>query len=154
MADMISSHEYARMLDKTKKPTAKEIEAYIGAESVQKLNAFERFLNRHYTLTKNLKFPFGNNYGWGYKYSHKAKHLCYLFFESGAFTVTVQIGDKLLPSIEKILPSLLPKTNGLWENRYPCGERGGWIHYRVLSDAELSDIYELIKIKSKPSAEN
>ncbi|MDR2203028.1 MAG: DUF3788 domain-containing protein [Nitrososphaerota archaeon] len=28
---------------------------------------------------------FGSNYGWGYKYSHKANHLCYAFFEKNIF---------------------------------------------------------------------
>ena len=27
-----------------------------------------------------------------------------------------------------------------WENRYHCGENGGWIHYRVLNKKHLKDI--------------
>lgn len=34
-----------------------------------------------------------------------------------------------------------------WENRYPCGDGGGWIHYRVLTNEHFSDIGKLIMIK-------
>ena len=64
--------------------------------------------------------------------------------------MTLQLGDKCVTKLEQILPTLLPKTLDLWENRYPCGEQGGWVHYRVFSDDELSDVIELVKIKKKP----
>jgi hypothetical protein len=38
-----------------------------------------------------LKFPFGNNYGWGYKVSSKSKHLFYIFFKRNSITVMLQI---------------------------------------------------------------
>ncbi|MDL2294811.1 DUF3788 domain-containing protein [Ruminococcaceae bacterium OttesenSCG-928-D13] len=77
---------------------------------------------------------------------------CYVFFEQGAFTVMFQIGDKQVPAMEEALSSLLAKTRDLWENRYPCGEKGGWIHYRVLSGDELDDVITLLAIRKKPSA--
>lgn len=66
----------------------------------------EEYLNTHYQLVKEIRFPFGNSYGWGYKYSHKSSHLCYAFFEKGAFTVTIQIGDKQAQLVEDVLSSL------------------------------------------------
>lgn len=139
------------MLNKNIQPSIEEIEAYIKAEGYERLLKIDHFLNESYDLSRELRFPFGNNYGWGFKYSHKSKHLCYVFIEQGAFTLTLQIGDKEAPALEKKLPYLLPKTREYWLNRYPCGEHGGWIHYRVLADEELPDIYELIRLKKKPS---
>ncbi len=141
---------YERLLDKKNPPTADFIEKYLGAESYGLLSQFEGFLNDNYDLVRLMKFPFGNKYGWGYKYSHKSKHLCYLFFESGAFTITLQLGDDCVSGIEKILPDLSQKAGKLWENRYPCGKWGGWIHYRVMNESELNDIFEFVKIKKKP----
>ena len=63
-----------------------------------------------------------------------------------------QINDKQAPFVEAALPSLLTKTNELWKNRYPCGDNGGWIHYRVLSDQELEDVLKLLFIRKKPVA--
>jgi len=142
---------YSRLLDKSNPPTETQIAETLGAETRARLAAFEGYLKSRYDLKMELRFPFGANYGWGYKYSHKSAHICYAFFESGAFTVTLQIGDKNIPALEAMLPSLSPKGTELWQNRYPCGEHGGWIHYRVLSDADLTDVCALVGAKVKPT---
>lgn len=142
---------YGRMLDKSVKPTPQAIENYLGAEAFQRLGALEAFLTSQYDLRKELRFPFGNHYGWGYKYSHRTKHLCYAFFENGAFTVTLQIGAQEAPKVQAKLDAYLPKTQELWRKRYPCGDGGGWVHYRPVSDAELADVEKLIMMKRPPT---
>ena len=142
---------YERMLDKGNEPTAEQIMEYLDNESYARLLSLEEYLRAHYLLSKELRFPFGNNYGWGYKFSHKSTHLCYAFFEKGAFAVTLQIGDKQVHLVESVMSDLSPKAQELWANRYPCGERGGWIHYRVLDDTDLIDVYKLIGAKKKPA---
>ena len=141
---------YERLLDKDNEPTMEQVEEYLGSESYKRLLSLEKHLQTQYHLTKEIRFPFGNSYGWGYKYSHKSSHLCYAFFEKGAFTITIQSGDKQVHSIENALSGLSHKAQELWTNRYPCGENGGWIHYRVMSDEELTDIYSFIHAKKKP----
>lgn len=135
------------MTDKNVKPDNVEIEQYIGAESCRLLQMLEEMLNVRYDIHRELRFPFGAPYGWGYKYSHKTKHLCHIFFEKDAITLTLQIGDGQVPLLDKILPTLSSKAQSLWENRYPCGTNGGWIHYRILSEGELKDIMKLIEVK-------
>lgn len=142
--------EYARMLDKRKKPTEEIIDRTLGEKSAALLRTFESFLRSTYSLNRELRFPFGDNYGWGYKYSHGRKHLCYVFFEEGAFTVTLQIGDQAAPAVEEKIASLSEQTQTLWARRYPCGEQGGWLHYRVLTGEELPDIQTLITLSVKP----
>ena len=140
---------YERLLDKSTSPSEDFIRKYLGTESYHNLLEFEKYLNAHYDLKKEIKFPFGNSYGWGYKYSHKSSHLCYAFFESGAFTITLQLGDPCVAAVNRILPALSAKANELWKNRYHCGKQGGWIHYRVISADELNDIFPLIAAKKK-----
>ncbi|MDD4592829.1 MAG: DUF3788 domain-containing protein [Parabacteroides sp.] len=140
---------YERMLNKSKEPSITEIYEYIGESSFLLLNTFDETMKQRYDLKRDLKFPFGNNYGWGYKYSHKTKHLCYVFFEKNAITIQLQIGGNLVQKLEKVLPECLLKTKDYWNNRYPCGE-GGWIHYRVLNGEELNDVIRLLAIKQKP----
>lgn len=94
---------YERMLDKHTVPNVENIEEMLGFCGKRLLRCFEQQLRAHYDLVSELKFPFGNNYGWGYKYSHKKQHLCYVFFESGAFTVMTQVGDKKVDDMEKML---------------------------------------------------
>lgn len=140
---------YERMLNKIKEPSITEIHEFIGESSVLLLNDFEDIMKQRYDLKRDLKFPFGNNYGWGYKYSHKTKHLCYVFFEKDAITIMLQIGSDLVHKLEKVLLECLPKTKSYWNNRYPCGE-GGWIHYRVFNGEELNDVLRLLALKQKP----
>lgn len=91
-----------------------------------------------------------NSYGWGFKYSHKTKHLFYLFFERDALTATIQIGDKDVPKLLEQYNLFSLKAQSYWENRYPCGKNGGWIHYRILSDDELDDVLRFIAVKNTP----
>jgi hypothetical protein len=142
---------YERMSDKNRKPDEAAIQAWLGHESCKLLAAMEAHLESRYQLCREVRIPFGKSYGWGYKYSHKSSHLCYAFFEKGAFTVTLQIGDGQTGLVEEALPHLLPKTRDVWDNRYPCGESGGWVHYRVVTAEELDDVQSLVSIKKKPA---
>lgn len=141
---------YERLLNQAAIPWEDDVRKCLGTESSLRLLAFEHMLNDCYDLKRELKFPFGSHYGWGYQYRHKSAHLCYAFFESGSFTVTLQIGDSCVPAVEQLLPNLSEKANQLWKNRYPCGAQGGWIHDRVLEDRDLTDILALIKVKKRP----
>ena len=143
---------YERLLDKSVVPDEATIREHLGEKTAKRLTDMESRLHEDYQLSRELRFPFGNSYGWGYKYSHKSNHLCYAFFEKNAFTVMLQIGDKQVPILESKLQSLLSKTQDLWKNRYPCGEYGGWLHYRVLSGDELTDVIKLLAIRKKPFA--
>ena len=140
--------EYDRLLDPSAPPSEGEIAALLGSEASERLGRFEDFLKASYDLSRELKFPFGESYGWGYRYGQKSTMLCYAFFERGAFTVTVSIGGACVPRLSAELPGMLPKTQEFWENRYPCG-KGGWVHYRALSDAELSDAEKLVLIRRR-----
>ena len=140
---------YERMLDKNQPPTTEAVESYLGEQSYKLLTEFEERLGSFCQLSREMKFPFGNSYGWGYRYSRGATHICYAFFEAGAFTVMLQLGGKHVPKVEALLPELLPETRELWNERYPCGrEGGGWIHFRVCNERELQDILALVKIKA------
>lgn len=141
---------YERMLDKLIIPTLVNIQETIGTAAMEKIYCFETYLKELYDLERELKFPFGKNYGWGYKYSHKNKHLCYLFFEQGGFTIFTQIGDKQVPEMETKLVILSDKAKEIWDSRYPCGEYGGWINFRVHREEDIIEALEFIKVKVKP----
>lgn len=141
---------YERMTNKTIQPEITAIQHYIGETGWTLIQEFETQLNNRYDLNRELRFPFGQSYGWGFKYAHKTKHLCYLFFEKDAVTVTLQIGDREVPKLEELLPTLSETANSLWKNRYPCGTNGGWVHFRMLSKDDLENVIKMIEIKKKP----
>jgi hypothetical protein len=142
--------EKKRLADKSTQPTEDFVRGFMGGDAWRRLSRFEDMLRARYELQRELKFPFGNEYGWGFRYCHNKTLLLYVFFEKGGFCCTISINDKGAPQAEAILGDLLPETQTLWKNRYPCGDYGGWIHYSVETDKELPDIIRLIDIKVKP----
>ena len=138
-----------RMLDKNSVPTEKEILEFIGNDANNLLKQFEEEFNKQYYMQKELKFPFGNNYGWGYKYSHKTKHLCYVFFEIGEIDVMLQISSKDNEKLNEVINGGLLLTKELWKNKYPCSN-GGWINYRPKTTEDIKEIMRLLAFKKKP----
>ena len=123
-----------RILDKQITPTEEEIRKFIGEKSIKIIEFLINRLNNIFRIKIELKFPFGNNYGWGYKVSDKSKHLFYIFFEKNSITIMLQIKG-IKTEIEKEKYSELSEEGkSYWENRYPCEENGGWIHYRIISN--------------------
>lgn len=140
---------YERMLDKEITPSMNDMLDYIGQNGRESFISLLEYFRQNYGISGEVRFPFGNNYGWGLRFKYKNKTLCYVFPENGAFTVFFQIGKKELPKLLNVISSLLPATQEYWNNRYPCGD-GGWLHYRVFNKEEIEDIKLLIGFKQKP----
>lgn len=133
---------YERMLNKQTPPTMEEMIAYCGANG-------ERFaqLNKWLTATcqteQKITFPYGNQYGWGISHHRKKKLICNVFAEKDSFTVMIRLSGK---QFDSLYADVLPYTQEYIDNKYPCGD-GGWIHYRVTSSEQLSDIQKMLSIK-------
>jgi hypothetical protein len=141
------------MLNKNIVPTVKEIKEYIGKQAVENSELLKNSLKKIFELNIELKFPFGNNYGWGYKVSNKSKHMFYLFFEKDSFTVMLQINKISTEKEMEKYNKLSDEGKEYWNNRYPCGENGGWIHYRVLNKKHLQDIVLFLSIRTNKEIE-
>jgi len=143
-----------RLFEKANQPTEETIKSFIGDDAWRQLMKFEDMLGECYNLNREMKFPFGNNYGWSFRYTHNKSLLLYVFFEEGGLSCTLSIADKGVPQVEAMLNDLQPDIQELWKNRYPCGEIGGWLHCSIESDEELSDIVRLLgaKVKHKKKA--
>lgn len=139
-----------RLTEKFHQPTEEFIKVFMGDDTWCRLMRFEDMLKVRYDLRREIKFPFGNDYGWGFRYVHKKTLLLYVFFEENGFCCTISINDKGAQEVEAILSDLRPEIQALWRNRYPCGNFGGWIHHSVEADYELPDLIRLIDIKAKP----
>ena len=142
--------EKERLANKGTAPNRETVNHFIGEESINRLSLFEKILQEEYDLTCELKFPFGKSYGWAYRYTHKKTLLLYVFFEKNGFCCTLSINDNGAENVAKIISTMLPRTKELWQNRYPCGKEGGWVHYSVVNNEELKDIIRLVSCKVKP----
>lgn len=141
--------EKRRLTEKSLEPTEEHIRLFLGETAWERLLRFEGMLRERYDLNRELKFPFGNDYGWGFRYSHKKALLLYVFFEEEGFCCTISINDKGAQKVAAILNDLLPEIQSIWINRYPCGTDGGWLNRSVASDDELPDLLRLVGVKVK-----
>ncbi|MEG2751272.1 MAG: DUF3788 domain-containing protein [Anaerorhabdus sp.] len=139
---MEEKKRYSRMLDKTKPPTEEEFYEFC-AQRKSLLYDCDHFLMSFDNVSKCLRFPYGNNYGWSYKYSRKNKLICEIFAEVEAFTVMIRLSNQQIDSIYGLVTA---QTQELIDNKYPCSD-GGWLHYRILNQDDLMDIKKLIQIK-------
>ena len=138
---------HERMLDKKNVPSENDIKNHIGEKSVGHIEIIEKSLKKILEINTELKFPFGNNYGWGYKVNHKSKHLFYIFFEKDSISIMLQI-KKIVTEKEMEQYSKLSKEGiKYWEESYPCGKNGGWIHYRIMNKKQLKDIGIFLTVK-------
>ena len=144
---MPEAHMFERMLDKARLPNVCEIEKHIGKRATKYVKCIIGNLRNCCELKIELKFPFGNSYGWGYKISNKSKHLFYIFFEKRAITVTIQEKAIGTDVAKRMYEALSDEGKEHWKNRYPCGDGGGWIHYRLLNDENFLDVGRLVMMK-------
>lgn len=123
----------------------------MGTDGYLRLVRFEEMLRENYDLNRELRFPFGNQYGWGFRYSHRKNLLLYAFIQEEGVYCTISINDRGAENIDTmLLDTLRTETKILWENRYPCGKKGGWFNCSVTNDKELLDLVMLVGVKVKP----
>lgn len=133
---------YERMLDKQHQPTMDEFTAYCGASKIL-FEEINNYLLSELNADQQLRFPYGNDYGWSLKYFMKNKHICDVFAEKDAFTVMLRLTNI---QFKKVYNDVTDYTKKYIDNKYLCGE-GGWIHYRVLTDEHSNDIKKMLKLK-------
>ena len=133
---------YERLLDKQAVPTMEDLEAYCGGNGAL-FRELNETLSAEYGTTQEIRFPYGNHYGWGVAHRKKKKLICDVFAESEAFTVMLRLSNQQFASV---YPQMQPYTQVFIDNKYPCGE-GGWIHYRVLNREHLQDILQMLDVK-------
>jgi hypothetical protein len=138
---------FERMLDKEYLPNICEIEKYIGIKATKYVHGVISSLKNCFNVKIEVKFPFGKNYGWGYKLSISSKHICYIFFERKAITITIQLENIDSEFCKSKYEELSDVGKEYWKNRYPCGDGGGWIHYRILDNDDYIDIGKFIMMK-------
>ena len=143
--------EKKRLTDKLQQPPEEFIRLFMGDDAWNRLMRFEAMLSERYDLSREMKFPFGNAYGWSFRYAHKKSLLLYVFIEEGGFCCTISISDAGAPKVEAMLGELMPEIREIWTNRYACGAEGGWLNRSVESDEELPSLVRLVGVKVKPA---
>ena len=133
---------YERLLDKSINPSFDDLIAYCDESGVLWLE-LDKHMRDVFSAQRQIRFPYGNKYGWSCKYSLKGKHICDVFAEKGAFAVHFRISDQ---QIDSVYAALSKYAKDICDNKYPCND-GGWLTYQILSQAHLSDAKKLLIAK-------
>jgi hypothetical protein len=56
-----------RLTEKSHQPTEDVVRLFMGDDAWQRLMRFEEMLRTRYDLKREMKFPFGNEYGWSFR---------------------------------------------------------------------------------------
>jgi len=133
---------YERMLNKQEQPTFEDLINHCDEMGSLWLELDERLVSE-FAVEKLIRFPYGNEYGWGVKYSRKSKHICDIFAENGAFAALFQVSQK---AMDMVYDELSDYAKEIWDDRSPC-KGGGWIEFRVLNHEQLNDLEKIIRAK-------
>lgn len=133
---------YERMLDKSARPTLEQMTAYCG-EAGPWYQRLCSFLEGQAEIEGEIRFPYGNHYGWGVSYRRGKKLICTLFCEDGAFTMMLRLSNAQYAAV---YDKLSAGAQQVVDARYPCSD-GGWIHLRVLGQTQFEDAKKLLSLK-------
>ena len=134
---------FERMLDKQVTPSFDEMKSYCG-ETGDMWSEVDGYLTDKFDMKSCIRFPYGNKYGWGVKYSRKSKHFCDIFAENGAFMVLIRMSND---AIDSIYNEMSEYAKVVMDNKYPCSN-GGWLNYRVTGNEQLQDLMKIIETKA------
>ena len=136
---------YERMLNKSVRPTYEEMAEYCGKRR-EEFIAFNLFLSDALGTVSEIRFPYGNSYGWSVTHRYGRKLICDVFAEADAFNIMLRLSNK---AFDNAYPSLGEYARQCVDAKYPCGD-GGWLHYRVAEPEQLEDIKRLAALKQQP----
>lgn len=102
------------------------------------------FIEDNYKISGELKF-YGKNFGWALRYRKSGRVLVSMYPGSGEFIVQIILNGK---EVEKAMElDLEPDTMKVIVDTDPIHE-GKWIYINVTSETDLSDVEDLISVRS------
>lgn len=131
--------------DKKLEPTKTEIDAIIGAK-LSIWNDLLGYILVTYNPEKDLKFLYGKNYGWGYRFRVKGRLLTALYPTNGGFTVQLILNPEAVETARFI--SIGQNVQKAIDEANPYPE-GRWLFIHVENKVDLEDIYRLLELKTR-----
>ncbi len=134
---------HSAFADKQREPTALEILDVLGP-AADAWAAFGQHLRGAYRVQEDLKFMYGQKYGWGLRFRQGGRLLTALYPASGAFIVQVILGGAALEQAQR--SELGRNARQALEAAHPYPE-GRWLFVRVESHADVEDVRSLVALK-------
>ena len=132
-------------VDKEHRPTAREISAAIGSGRPLYENLIQ-FITDSYRITGDLTFC-GKKYGWTLRFRKGGKPLTTIYPARESFIAQIVIGPTQAENAFEL--DLGKRVRKTLEDAHPYHD-GRWLFTRVRSNRDLSDVQQLLMLKSKP----
>ncbi len=129
-----------RMLDKSVNPQYSDLVGFCGTQG-EMFDRFNDWVRTKFKTDAEIKFPYGNSYGWCVSHHKKSKLVCNVFPEKDAFSVMVRKTNK---QFSEVYDKVSEQAKEVIDNKYPCND-GGWIHLRVTDEASYADIVKIME---------
>ncbi|MCQ2082868.1 MAG: DUF3788 domain-containing protein [Lachnospiraceae bacterium] len=131
---------FERMLDKSINPQYSDLVGFCGTQG-EMFDRFNDWVRTNFETDAEIKFPYGNSYGWCVSHHKKSKLICNVFPEKDAFCVMVRKTNK---QFSEVYDKVSEQAKEVIDNKYPCND-GGWIHFRVTDEASYADIVKIME---------
>jgi hypothetical protein len=142
---------YERFLDKAQIPSENAILTALGLTKVLWLDIHE-YIRQNYHFVPELVY-FTKNYGWSVRCRKGKKTLCYLFPESGAFSILIVLGKEEAERVDLIKDQLNDTQKQIFENTEQLHDgRWMWIRVREINDVISFKLLLAAKVKPKMNA--
>ncbi len=134
---------HSAFADKQHAPTAAEILDVLGPLA-EAWSAFGRHVHAAYRVQEDLKFMYGQKYGWALRFRRGGRLLTAAYPASGAFVVQVILGGAALEQAQR--SELGSHARQAIEAAHPYPE-GRWLFVRVESQTDSADARRLVALK-------
>ncbi len=134
---------HSAFADKRREPSATEILDVLGP-AADAWGAFGQHVREAYPVKEDLKFMYGEKYGWALRFRRGDRLLTALYPASGAFVVQVILGGPALEQVER--SDLGMNARHALEAAHPYAE-GKWLFVRVESQTDAENARHLVALK-------
>ena len=138
---------YGWFLDKSIVPDEAAIASALGPALSLWAEA-HAYMQAHYTYAPQACY-FTKQYGWSLRYRKGKKTLCYLFPDTGAFTVLIVLGGADAERAERMKERLNGAVRHVLETTQQLHD-GRWMWLRVADTSDLQSFQVLLAAKVKP----
>jgi hypothetical protein len=140
---------YGLFTDKQTQPSLDEINEALSTVQEEWTSLLE-FLRSHYRSQEDLKFLYGSDYGWAFRFRNKGKLLAALFPNRDHFIALVILNGEQLSAVRSLKLHSSARTAIESANLYAEGK---WLFVRVSGLDDVRDVENVIELKArKPKA--
>jgi hypothetical protein len=130
------------------KPTASQVEAWIGKKPYQFWQRVSQFIEQDYPNVFTPEWLFGGKkHGWTLRYK-KGKSFCTFIPERSHFSILIVFGAEERANVDAIRDELSPRTRKDYDQATTYHD-GKWLRLTIDGESVLADVEKLLAVKRK-----